>query len=249
MSLFTPHHARALADETFRFQIKYDSADEQKRLGKAIQLLVGKEDALLTVLRAGEQRYVDCKRELQDIRKLRYVYNELPVRCAGMAKKIREVVQALSAIDEISREELDSMARCRGSSVEEMTGDLERLLGLLDEGSKELFSKRQKTAGRKRGVGKGGAQRLPLEEFAKELRVFLLEAGVAFTFEAATRQERHPVDHVPVSAAARLLYGAARLLDQRVELSDIEAVIKSVNEKPEFREELLGDATVDALTS
>lgn len=248
MSLFTPHHARALADETFRFQIKYGSADKQKRDGKAIQLLVGKEDPLLRALRAGEQRYVECKTELQAIRKLRHAYNELPVQCAGMVKKLREVVQALSALDEVSREELDSMARCRGSSVEEMSRDLERHLGLLDEGSEELFSKRQKTAGRKRGVGKGGAQRLPLEEFAKELRVFLLEAEVPFTFEAATREDCHPVDQVPVSAAARLLYGAARLLDQRVELSDIEAVIKSVNENPEFREELLGDAMVDALT-
>ncbi|MBR0940243.1 hypothetical protein [Bradyrhizobium liaoningense] len=248
MTLFARHHAHALADDTFRFRITFDSADEQKRCGKAVQPLVGKEDALLKALRAGEQRYVECKTELQAIQKLRRADTDLPARCAKMGEKLKEVVQVLSVLDDVSRQELDSMAHLHGSSVQEMSGHLEKLLSCLDAGSEELFSKRQKTAGRKRGVGKGGVQRVPLEEFAKELRNFLLKEGVPFTFEAATRDDRQPVDHVPVSAAARLLYRAARVLDRRVELSDIEAVIMAVNKKPEFREELLGDAMVDALT-
>ncbi|WP_426612539.1 hypothetical protein [Bradyrhizobium sp. McL0616] len=248
MSMFTDHHARALAGDTFRFRVKFDSADEQKRRGKAVQPLVGKESALLKALRVGEQRYVDCKTELQAIRKLRNADTKLPAQCATMGEKLREVVLALSALDDVSREELDSIARSRGSSAEEMNGYLEKALDWLDAGTEELFSKRQKAAGRKRGVGKGGAERVPLEEFAKELRYFLLEIGLVFTFEATTREDRHPPDRVPVSAAARLLYSAARLLDHRVEVSDIEAVMKAVNQKPEFREELLGDVVVDALT-
>ncbi|MCK1521999.1 hypothetical protein [Bradyrhizobium sp. 17] len=199
MSVFTRHHAHALADDTFRFRITFDSPNDQKGLGEAVQPLVGKEDALLKALRAGEQRYVECKTELQAIQKLRSAYTDLPAQCAGMGKKLREVAQVLSGLDDVSREELNSMAHPHGSSVEEMSEYLEKVLGWLDAGSEELFSKPQKTAGRKRGVGKGGSQRLPLEEFAKELRNFLLEERVAFTFEAATREDRRPVDRVSFS--------------------------------------------------
>lgn len=248
MSVFTYQRAHALANETFRFSLKFDSADEQKRCGMADRLLLGKEDALLKALRAGEQRYADCKTELQAIIKLRSADTKLPAQCATMSQKLREVLLALSALDEVSREELDSIARCRGSSSEEMSGYLRTVSAWLDSGTEELFSKRQKAVGRKRGVGKGGALRLPLEEFAKELRSFLLEVGVAFTFEAITREDHQPPDREPVSAAARLLYGAARLLEPRVEVSDIEAVMKAVNQSPAFRDELLGDTMVEALT-
>ena len=54
---------------------------------------------------------------------------------------------------------------------------------------------------------------------------------------------------MPISASTRLLYDVTRVLDDRIELSDVAAIMRAVNRNPGFRTELLGDPAVDAITS
>jgi hypothetical protein len=246
MSVFTPANTQELAAIAFRFRVKFNSPEEQAERGQAHRPLVGKEDELLKALRAGEQRYSECRQELKAIRKLRKSENELPVLCADMARKLNSIKDDLTELDVVSREELDSAAQCQGSSIEEMHARLEKLLEWLIGGAEVYLPHQQKMPGRTRGAGNSGVLRLPLEEFAKELRNFLRspEVGVAFRFDAVPRQDLENGRRELTSATARLLYEAARLLDPRVEVVDIEAVMRAVKRNPEFREELLDDPTV-----
>jgi hypothetical protein len=252
MSSFTREHAHRLAKNTFRYRPdKFGSPDHQKQCGKADQPLVGKEEKLLEALRAGEQRYFECKAEIETIRKLRKSDAELPQRCVAVANRLREIAEALSGFDGIAREEMNLIAVCQGSSFEEMSERLNDLLYWVAEGADEdFFPLVQKTAGAKLGMSKRGLFRVPFEEFAKELRGFLLrpDVGVKFGFESVTRDDLDPIICEPVSAAARLLYGATRILDDRVEVADVRAVMRAIKRKPEFRNELLGDPSVDAVT-
>jgi hypothetical protein len=252
MSSFTLQHARRLADNAFRYRPdKFRSPDQQKRCGEANRLLVGKEKELLEALRAGERRYLACNTEIKTIRKLRKSDVELPQKCAAMANSLQEVADALSGFDNIGREEMNLIAVSQGSSFEEMSERLNDLLYWVAEGADEnFFPPVQKTAGAKLGVGKGGLLRVPFEEFAKELRSFLLrpDVGVKFSFESIPRDDLDPTIYEPVSAAARLFYDAMRILDNGVKLGDVQAVIRAVKRKPEFRTDLLGDSAVDAHT-
>jgi hypothetical protein len=261
MSAFTLDHVRQLADNAFRFRPdKFKSADQQKRCGKALRQLVGKEDKLLEALRAGEQRYKECQAEISFIRELRRSDAALPQWCANLAETLGRIVDSLESLDQVSRHELDSVGRTQGSSFEQIRESLERARAWAEEGAKEVDLNQQETPGptkpqkttrgRKPGVGKANVQRVPLEEFAKEIRTFWLhETSFKFSFEAITREDLDPVVREPVSAAARLLYYATRMLDPRVEVGHIEALMRAVNREPDFRTELLDDPIVTALTS
>jgi hypothetical protein len=250
MTSFTLDHALRIAGNTFRFRPdRFGSADQQKRCGEADRPLVGKEQELLEALRADEQRYEQCKAEIRVIRKLRRSDADLPEWCANVADDLETIVESLASLDGISQDELDSIARKQGHSLEEIRGYLEKALSWAEDGAEELFPKPQKTRGRKPGVGKGNVQLVPLEEFAKEIRSFWLrETGFKFSFEATTRYDLDPIIREPTSAATRLLYDACRILDDRVDVIHIEALIRVINKNPEFRKELLGDPAVDALT-
>src|SRR5437588_691652 len=104
MSSFTLEHACQLAENAFRFRPdKFESPDQQKRLGAADRPLAGKEQKLLEALRAGEQRYQECKAEIEAIRKLRKSDAELPQQCDAIADTLREIAKTLSRLDEVSR--------------------------------------------------------------------------------------------------------------------------------------------------
>ena len=251
MSVFTPANTQELAAIAFRFRIdKFSSPGEQAEAGEAHQPLVGKEDELLKALRAGEQRYSECRQELEAIRRLRKSDKELPDACADMARGLHSVKDDLTELDDFSRGQLDSIAQYKNSSIEEMHAYLEKLIEWLTKGAELHFPPQPKMPGRKPGVSNSGVLRLPLEEFAKEIMNFLAspEIQIAFSFEAIPRHdlENHPRELI--SAAARLLYEAARFLDPDVKVADIDGVMREVKDNPEFREELLGDKTVDALT-
>jgi hypothetical protein len=249
---FTDKDARRFAANAFRFRAdKFSSADEQIKLGQAHRPLVGKEKELLKALMSARRRYIACKDEIKTIRQLRKSDAELSEQCAAIAERLQQITDTLSGLDEISREELNLIALGQGSSFEEMCERLEDLLCWATEGAdEEFFPPIQKTAGSKLGIGKGGVPRVPFEEFAKELRNFLLrpDIGMEFSFEDARRDNRDRTIHEPVSAAARLLYDATRTLDDRVKVTDVGAVMRAAKRKPEFRNELLGDPAVDALT-
>jgi hypothetical protein len=250
MSFFTLEHARLIADNAFRFRPdKFESPDQQKRLGEADRPLVGKEQKLLEALRAGEQRYRECKSEITAIGKLRKSDAELSRQCDGIADTLREIAEKLSRLDEVSREEMNAIALYQGSSFEDMSQRLDDLLDWFAKGADEAFPSPpvQKTAGAKLGMGKGGVFRVPLEEFAKELRNFLVQpdVGVKFSFEEVKREDLDPPINEPVSVAARLLYDAARILNDSVKIGDVRTVMGAVRRNPDFRGEFLGDPAVD----
>jgi hypothetical protein len=268
MSVFTPEEARRLAALTFRRSDKFSSASKQLEAGKAKQKLLGLENELLTVLRAAEQRYEDCRQEIDCISKLRRSDRYLPQFCADLARRLKAVKESLAKLDPISREELDSVARYQDSSTEEMHERIDVLLAWLQDAAHSPLDDEharisaankaqpgvrvvaRRKGGRKLGIGNSRVVRLPFEEFAKEIRNFLISPGVGieFSFDDKTRDDLDPVIREPVSEAARLLYEAARLLDSRVEVADIDKVIEAVNENPEFRDELLDDKMVKVLT-
>jgi hypothetical protein len=251
MSSFTLEHARGLAENTFRFRPdKFETPDQQRWCGEADRPLLGNEKRLLDALRAGEQRYLECKAEIESIRQLRKSDAELPQRCAAITEDLQKATDALSRLDKVSREELNLIALQHDACFDEMYERLESVLSWLGEGADGFFPESNKSQGRKPGVSNGGVQRVPLQEFAKEIRNFLLhpDIGVKFSFEALTREDLDPIVREPISAAARLLYNATRILDHRVGIADVEAVMRAVNRYPDFREELLGDPAIDALT-
>jgi hypothetical protein len=164
---------------------------------------------------------------------------------------------------------MNGIAHGLGSSAAEMHACINKVQQWFNEGGRAagmVVSTHEKAAGRKRGVSNAGITRLPLEEFAKEVRNFLISPNVRieFSFQAVTRSDKpairrrpastrgrllrktHPRE--PVSAAACLLHEASLLLDPRVQVADIDAIIRAVNQNPEFREELLEDEIVHALT-
>jgi hypothetical protein len=244
MSAFTIEHARQFADNAFRFRPdKFGTADKQKRSGEAHRPLVGKEEALLGALLAGEQRYEWCKEEISAIRKLRRSDAQVLHWCTNTAKELRKILESLDSLDPLSLDELDRI------SETQVRQDFEKTLSWAQEGAEELFPKAPKGAGRKPGVGKRNVELVPLEEFAKEIRIFLQEAGLSFSFDAITRHDLDPVAREPISVAARLLYDATRVLDARIELCNVEAIMRAVKRNPRFRTELLGDPAVDAITS
>jgi len=252
MSPFNHFEAERLAAMAFRFRAdKFTSHIQQNMCGNPHRPLVGKEHELLEVLLAGEQRYRDCKRELEIILDLRSSDRKLPVFCAQMANNLSVIQNALRGLDYVSRTEMDSIARCLGSDADEMHAHIDRVLQWLRARPDIEGIEGEKAVGRKRGLSNAGVLRLPLEEFAKEIRNFLLspDVRIKFSFKAITRHDREGTPREPVSAAARLLYEGALLLDSRVEVADIDEVMRAVNQNPEFREELFDDPTVDSLTA
>jgi len=140
MSVFTIDLARQFVDNAFRSRPKqFRSADEQKRSGKAHRPLLGKDKELLEALRAGEQRYRECKAEIEVIRLLRKSDAELPRQCTATANSLQEITEALSRLDRISREELNSIALYQGSSFDEMYERLEKVLCCINEGTESFF--------------------------------------------------------------------------------------------------------------
>jgi hypothetical protein len=262
MSVFTPEEVRRLAALTFRRSDKFSSPGEQLAAGKAKQKLLGRENELLMVLQAAERRYEDCWQEVECIKKLRKSDRNLPQLCVDLASQLNTVKESLAKLDWISRQQLDLVARYQDSSADEMHERIDVLLAWLhDAAQPPWFDERAHTstadrvrviaqgkAGRKLGIGDSRVVRLPFEEFAKEIRNFLISVGIEFSFDDISRDDLDPVIREPVSEAARLLYEAARLLDSRVEVADIDEVIGAVQKNPEFREELLDDKMVKVLT-
>ena len=242
MSKFTIEDARRLAALTFRYRPQdFDTPDAQIEAGKADRPLLGKEDKLLAALQAGEQRYNDCYEEVETIKALRKSDKELPARCATLAAQLSDIQGNLNRLDDVSRDELDSIAQGLGSSAAEMHTRIDDLLAWLREAAMDDVN----TAPRKVGRKKGSIVRLALGEFAKEIRAFLISDEVRMQFG-------YQVDESDatklMSPAARLLFEASRYLEPGVDSADVKAVMAAVRRNAEFQEEFHGDPAVDALT-
>ena len=202
MSVFSPTDARDLAAIAFRYRI---SPNENAQAGA--RALVGKEDELLIALRAGEQRYFACRQELQAIRGLRKSDKDLPEACGDLARRLRSIKDDLAKLGDFSRGQLDSIARYRSSTIEEMDAQFENLIQWLTQGAELRACPQPKAPGKKPGVSNFGVLRLPLEEFAKEIRNFLVspEVRIPFSFEAIPRVDLEGEPRELISAAARLM--------------------------------------------
>jgi hypothetical protein len=223
MSVFTKDEACRLAALTFR-------------AGDAGRPLVGKEDELLASLRKGERRFYDWNRHLESAKALGSWKEEFPSRCAIIASLLHKTKRGLNDLDKVSRDELDSIARTIGSSWSEMQTRIDELLHWLRQGIGNPSFGRKKS-GSLKGTSKKGVVRSPFEEFAKELRIFLISnrVKVRFSYNDIIRHDLKGKPTEATSAAARLLYEAAKVLDRRIKLADIEAVMAEIRRNPEFR--------------
>jgi hypothetical protein len=92
--------------------------------------------------------------------------------------------------------------------------------------------------GRPRGKGETGASLVALEEFTKVVRAFWIkEVSDVFGFDQATvfDETADPKNgrRKPASAAARLIAGAAEILDPRYSLGNVRQVMEAVHRDPE----------------
>jgi hypothetical protein len=150
MSNFTIQDARRLASLTFRYEPKhFDSPDRQIQAGEADRPLLGKEDKLLEALKAGERRYNDCYLEVETIRALRRSDRELSARCATLAAQLSDIKCKLIHLDDVSRNELDSIAHSLGSSAAEMHMRIDDLLAWLREPALDDVDTGTRKVGRK----------------------------------------------------------------------------------------------------
>lgn len=249
MSVFTEQESDRLAALTFRFRPReFSTPDEQIRAGKASRPLLGKKKVgLLAALQAAEQRYLDCIEEVDVIKALRRSERELPTRCAMLVDLLAEFRSRLVDLDVVARTELDVSANWLGSSAAEMHKKIDDLMTWLQQTAEPSYHHKRRKSGRKKGKN---VARLALEEFAKEMRLFLTsnDVGMRFGYEEIVRDELETCPIELVSPAARLLFEAAKLLNPDVQIGDIKPVMTAVRRSPEFRKDFVDDAGVDALT-
>ena len=248
MSVFTEEETDRLAALTFRFRLReFRTPDEQIHAGKADRPLLGKEDGLRAALRAAEQRYLDCSEEVKVIEALRRSERELPGRCAMLASQLINIKNSLVDLDVVSRTELDSIAHELGSSAAEMHEKIDDLMTWLQKTAEPSDPHERRKSGRKKGKN---VARLALEEFAKEMRLFLTSDGVGmrFGYEEIVRHDLETCPIELISPVARLLFEAAKLLNPELQIVDIKAVMAAVRRSQEFRNDFIGDSAVDALT-
>jgi hypothetical protein len=239
MTSFTLEHAHRLAGNAFRFRHeRFTSPEEQEAEGLAQPPLLNKEQELFEVLTKAEELYLDWLRLLDGLRTMHEVDRTLSCNCSDLANELRDALACLSKIGELERCEFDNIVFGEGMSMERISRDLARALQCAEMAILEEDEADEDRGGRKPGIGKNGFWFVPLEEFAKTIRVYWKKAtGLEFSFDAVTRHDLEPVVREPASPAARLLFYAARELDKNIELSHIEYVMKAVERNPDLRPE------------
>jgi hypothetical protein len=239
MSKFTVEAARTLARNAFTLR---SGSKPRKEAVQPNAPLVGREDKLLEALRAGEARYREWEAGIRALKAFRKSDSSLQRVSETLSQHLSDALRCVSSMDEIEREEFEMMAGARDWSIEEIEGALTQIIRVAED-CKIEEGPAKKRRGRKLGIGKIDLSIVPLEEFAKVIRSFWIQATeLKFGFNGATERGIR----VPASAAARLLYDSAKILDDRFAVSHVEYVMKAVNARPQFRTELFGDAKIDA---
>jgi hypothetical protein len=252
MSVFTIDLVRQFAQNAFRFRpAKFsNSREEQIRAGKADRPLLGKPGTLLKALQKAERLFCRWQSEIQILRTMRSSDIELRRNCEALFGHLQDARTCISSLSKPAQDSLDSFAALARLDLSTIQSQLRRFVYIakvasMDPCADASEAKRPERKGRKPDVGKNNVDLIPFEEFAKSLKGdWVRLTHRKFSFEALQAEWRRPIDREPTSAAAKLLYDAARALDNRIEVGHIEHIMRNIKAHPSFRKELLADVWI-----
>ncbi|WP_029583846.1 hypothetical protein [Bradyrhizobium sp. URHD0069] len=239
MSRFSDEIARQLARDTFTYRIKHYASPTEQAEAESPGPLVGKEDELLHALQAAEQIYDQFLEEFLCLEKMRALDAAMPKRCEELATHLE---RALSCWSEMAGRQLELIYTFGEPQPERAVQRFEQALRQMISCARFRAEEPRlpPKVGRPRGKGLSGVPLLPLEEFTKVLRQFWIqETGSRFWFAETSMDHIDSELREPTSAAARLVWGAAKILDERCTLSNIKEVMAAVSKYPQLRDDIL----------
>ena len=242
MSRFDKENVGELAKVASRFRV--DDSDEERRRAAESAPLLGKELKLLAALREAEEAYEEWLQLGPALTKVRQLVKNFPADCDRLKKNVEPVLARWSAMtqyggdEEIAcrvpnlktREEVNAFICSVDRAMETL-----KLLMTAETGSEdERFAYRGSPGGKSNS---SDALIAPLKEFTKVVRTFWLkEVSDQFGFDETTvvdETTNRDGRREPASAAARLIAGAAKILDARYDLGNVRHAMQSVRRDPQ----------------
>jgi hypothetical protein len=227
MSRFNPENAAEIARQSYVLRV--DDTEEDRIRAMSESLLLGKEERLLEVLRDAETTF-DEWLELGPARRMvQKSMGSFPRDCDRLMKHLRHITSCWSGMRQYDGQyELVCNA-----------GNFETSDEVLIQARKIDDALQLMLAGAHRGMqqqrhsypGAPGGSNAALAEFTKIIRLFwLAEISDSFGYNESTLDQ---VDgrRVPTSAAARLVFEAAQILDGRHTLGSVREAIETANEE------------------
>jgi hypothetical protein len=240
MSRFNNENAGELAKHAFKLRVD-DPEQEQRKTREAAPLL-GKEVQLLMVLREAEQAYDEWIDSAPVRNQVQQLIATFPRDCERLRKHLQRVLDCWSGMREY---EGQYELACRVPDLE-ARDDVSRLIRRIDETLRQMLLGAQSGSedvqfsypGRPPGKAKSGVSLVALEEFTKVVRAFWVkEVSDVFGYDQTTifddPKDANKGRREPTSAAARLIEGAARILDPRYNLGNVRQVMEAVYRNPE----------------
>lgn len=229
MSRFNLENAAELARQSYRLGV--NDSDGERAIAMAASPLLGKETRLLEVLCDAETTFDEWQAGLgQARRQQQKLLASYPPDCKRLMKHLEkmrtcwESMQAYGGQYELA---------CNSTNFEtsaEAYGFIQNVDDLLQTmlAGAQAGSRQKKLSYRGRP-----AAHIALEEFTKVVRSFWIEeVEDKFGYDEDTLDQEDG-RREPISAAARLIMGAARILDSQYTLGNVREVIGAANRYPQ----------------
>lgn len=240
MSRFNDQNTSELAKEAFKLRV--DDTKEAQLKAKSTAPLLGKEMQLKAALQEAEQAFDEWVKLAPVRSQVQQLIATFPKDCERLRKQLHRVQACWSAMREY---EGQYELACRIPELEtrddviEFISSIDKTLQLLLSGAQSgSEDPRFSYPGRPPGTAGSGASLIALEEFTKVVRAFWIrEVSEVFGFDQATvfdeKADSVKGRLVPTSAAARLMAGAAEILDRRYILGNVRQAMETVYRSPE----------------
>lgn len=227
MSRFNLDNAAELAKQSYRLDV--NDSEGKRALAMAAAPLLGKEVWLLEVLRDAETTFDEWQEGLGLVRRQQLkLLGTYPRDCRHLIKQLQNVNAIWSRMQDYSGQyELACHAVNFETSADayDFIQNVDQLLEKLLAGA-QIGSQQKTLSYRGRP-----AENLALEQFVKVVRSFWVEAvSEKFGYDEDTLDQEDG-RREPISPSARLIMGAARILDSQYTLGNVREVMQGLKRK------------------
>jgi hypothetical protein len=229
MSRFNLDNAAELARQSYRLRV--NDSEGERAIARAASPLLGKEERLLEVLRDAETTFDEWQEGLgQARRQTQKLLGSYPQDCKRLIKHLENVRTCWGNMQAYGGQ---YALACNAVSFE-TTAEANDFIQNFDDLLQKMLAGAQTGSQQKKVSYRGRpAAHVALKEFTKVVRSFWVEAvPEKFGYDDGTLdQEDGRLE--PTSAAARLIMGAARILDSQYTLGNVREVIEAANNDPQ----------------
>jgi hypothetical protein len=235
MSRFDDRNVGALVKRAYLIPV--DASREIRRRAKETAPLLGKEVQLLAVLQSAEETYNEWLELGASLYQQQRLMSNFPKDCDTLTNHLSKVLDCWHAMRnyggqyELACRIQDHAADVK-AFIQRTDSAMQTLTDVLRGAQSGSDDMRFSYTGRPPGQSKSGASAVALLEFTKVVRAYWIE-NISKTF----RFTETTLDHLDsrrfaTSAAARLMEGAATLLDRRYTLGNVREAMEAAFKDP-----------------